>query len=306
VVEALVRRSTAVLVLSLAAVLTGSALPALAADPAPPPTASLSARAGDAARADLRSLTRSIVVARSLPRTVPGIKPLPVRPPGASVLTDIRARPVAASTFRRTTAVLEAAAIQRSTSRALAATRVQWGHPDDTRAVLWSKQTAIAIERQVDLALSVLLPRDTPLWLRLELRRASLTAVKSTFCSGLEAVVLRPDGQVSVDLGQVLQEVLRTSATRDLSRAMAYRSNLRAWSQSMADTVSNVSKSTWLTDDRDRGWHFDPRAYSGVTSFGYHALAVRTVLPRVFDGSGRHLTRAAFVLARTCYAPPRF
>lgn len=297
------RRPAALLVLSLALLVGGTATPAAATDLAAPGSTAIGHRAGGAAQADLKGLARA-VLPRGVPRTVAGVAPLPPRAPGLGLLTDIRARPVAPTTFRRTATVWSPPAIRTSTNRAVAAARVRWGHPSDTRALFWSAQTATGIERHVDAALLVLLPRDTPPWLRIALRQASFTAVKTTFCSGLEAVVLRPQGEVRVDLQQVLQEVLRTTSVADLRRTMAYGSNMAAWVQSMSGTVANVSRSALLADDQGRRWPFDPTAYQGVSSFGPHALALATTNPAVFDVAGRHLSRAAFVLYRTCYAPP--
>lgn len=299
------RRSAAVLTTSLALVIGATASPAAAADAGASSTPALSGRAGTGTQANLHALVRPLTITRTVPRTVPGITALPKRAPGAQVLTDILQRPVAPTTLTRTSTTWSPPTIRTSAANAYAATRVHWGHPDDVRAVEWSKQTARAIEVQVDRALAVLLPQGAPLWLRIELRRASLVAMKTTFCSGLEAVVLRPDGQVSVDLRQVLAEVLRTSRTAHLPRAMAARSNMDAWVKSMTDTVSNVSRSAVLADREGDPWSFNPLAYQGLVRAGFHPLALRTVLPQVFDGTRRHLTRAAFVLARLCYAPPR-
>lgn len=294
-------RRTATILITCAVAVGGSVLPATAADDGAPPAAAISHRAGASSKQHQLAPLR-IVIARAVPRTVAGVVPPPPRSPGVRVLTDIAPRPVLPTTFRFLPPP-GPLTLRASSKAAVAAARASWGHPDDALARDWSSRTAVAIEVQVDLALRQLLPSGTPTWLQIELRRASLTAVKSTFCAGLEAVVLRPDGQVSVDMRQVLKDVLLAGPTAHLPSVLADPVNFEAWKTSMTGTVKNVSRSAWLRDDQGRPWTFDPLAYQGLVPAARHALALRAVPVRL-DAYGRHVVRAAFVLQRTCYALP--
>lgn len=257
------------------------------------------ARYGASAQAHSRSLPkliqlfprRATPLLPRAPRLPTGVR-LP-RPVGTVVLREIPTMPATAPTVARSTATARVAV-----SRAAAL------HPADSLAVDFSRRASAAIQLQVEVALLRLLPHSAPTALRDELRRASMTVLKTSVCGGLEALVLDPRAGVSIDVGEVVAEVRRGAISARLKGWFATGYNAYNYVQSMRKTLSAVSRSAWLSNGKGQQYSFDPSspATSLLVRLGAHPAVWRAV-PTVLGHDGRPLTRAAFLWFRTCYSP---